>query len=104
MGIKKDELISRAVHTSIFVALGGGAILTKFNFKDSLKIGIGMMARAEVVIVTASKGITVGLIEPNIMPFILILIIATSFLTPIFLKLLYKNDPPVIENNELSRN
>ena len=86
------------------IGCGGGALLTKSNFKDSLKIGIGMMARAEVVIVTASKGITVGLIEPNIMPFILILIIATSFLTPIFLKLLYKNDPPVIENKELSRN
>lgn len=74
------------------IGAGGGALLTNFKFRDSLKIGIGMMARAEVVIVCTSKGVSVGLIDPSIMPFVLIMIILTSFLTPILLKLLYKNE------------
>ena len=48
-----------------------------------------MMGRAEVVLVCAQKGIDYNMIDPAIMPFVLILIIATSLLTPLFLKLLY---------------
>lgn len=83
------------------IGCGVGALITKSNFKDSLKIGVGMMARAEVVIVCASKGISVNLIDPTIMPFVLLLIILTSFITPILLKLLYKENK-VIEENTLA--
>lgn len=71
-----------------------GALITKFNFKESSVIGVGMMARAEVLIVTAKTGIDAGIIPSDqpIMPFILLLIIASSLLTPILLKLIYKND------------
>ncbi len=74
------------------IGAGIGARLCKFKIKDSLRVGIGMMARAEVVIVCAQKGIDSGLVSTNIMPFALLLIILTSFLTPLFLKLMYKND------------
>ncbi|MFA6796551.1 MAG: cation:proton antiporter [Bacilli bacterium] len=74
------------------IGAGLGAKLCKFKIKDSLRIGVGMMARAEVVIVCAQKGIDSGLVSTNIMPFALFLIILTSFLTPLFLKLLYKKD------------
>lgn len=74
------------------IGAGIGAKICKFKFKDSLRIGVGMMARAEVVIVCAQKGVDSGLVDANIMPFALLLIILTSFLTPLFLKLLYKND------------
>ncbi len=69
---------------------GAGGLISKFNFKDSLSIGIGMMARAEVVIVTAQEGVDAGLVEPAIIPFTLGLIIFSSFLTPILLRLLNK--------------
>ena len=71
-----------------------GGKITGFNAKDSFKIGIGMMARAEVLIVTAQKGIDAGLVSSFIMPFTVGLIVASSFLTPIILKALYKNEPP----------
>lgn len=74
------------------IGAGIGGLLTKFSFKDSLKIGIGMMARAEVIVVCTQKGIDSGLIDPEIMPFILLLIILSSFITPIVLKLLYKKE------------
>jgi Kef-type K+ transport system membrane component KefB len=75
------------------IGAGSGALMCKFKFKDSLRIGIGMMARAEVLIVCAQKGIESGLVIQGIMPFTLALIIVTSFVTPILLKLMYKNEP-----------
>ena len=84
-----------------YLGAGLGGLMTRFNFRDSSAIGVGMMARAEVVIVTAKTGIDVGII-PNdqpVMPFILILIIVSSLLTPILLKLIYKNEKVI--NNDL---
>jgi len=74
------------------VGAGLGGLITKFNFKDSAKLGIGMMARAEVLIVCAKKGIDENMVDPRIMFFILLLIILSSILTPILLKLLYKKE------------
>ncbi len=68
------------------------AKIAKFSWSDSLKAGIGMMARAEVALVCAQKGVENQLVDSAIMPFILILIVLTSFLTPILLKLIYKKD------------
>lgn len=75
------------------IGAGIGGLITKFSPKDSLRIGIGMMARAEVIIVTAQKGVQNGLISDQLMIYTLILILVSSFLTPIFLKLAYKGEP-----------
>ena len=60
--------------------------------KDSFRCGVGMMCRAEVCLICAQKGIDNGIISASIQPFILVLILLTSFVTPILLKLSYKND------------
>ena len=82
--------------------LGGslGGLLTKYGFKDSLRVGIGMMARAEVVLVCAQKGIDNAMVDPSIMPFILILIIVSSLLTPLLLKLSYKKQYVSVDDVE----
>jgi Kef-type K+ transport system membrane component KefB len=74
------------------IGAGSGALMCKFRFKDSFKVGVGMMARAEVLIVCAKTGIDSGLVDEKIMPFTIGLIIFTSFITPICLKLLYKDE------------
>ncbi len=71
---------------------GGAALLCRYSFKDSLKVGVGMMARAEVALVTAQKGVEYGIIDTSIMPFIVLLIIVTSFITPISLQSAYRSD------------
>lgn len=71
---------------------GCGGLICRFSMKDSLKIGVGMMARAEVLIVTAQTGVDAGLINDKIVPFTLLLILVSSFITPILLKLLYKDE------------
>ena len=80
------------------IGAGVGGILTRFKFRQSIIIGVGMMARAEVIIVTAQKGIDAGIISMEIMPFIILLIVISSLITPILLKLLYRNynDPEEI--------
>lgn len=78
------------------VGCGVGALMCKFNFKDSMAVGVGMMVRAEVVLVCAQKGVDYNMIDPAIMPFILILIIVSSLLAPLILKMFYRKDklPP----------
>lgn len=63
-----------------------------YGLRDSFRVGIGMMARAEVALVCAQKGVDTGIISSNIMPFIVILIIITSLMTPICLRLSYKKE------------
>jgi Kef-type K+ transport system membrane component KefB len=74
------------------IGAGSGALMCHFSLKDSLKVGIGMMARAEVLIVCAQTGVDSGLVDQKIIPFTLLLILISSFATPIFLKLLYKGE------------
>lgn len=71
---------------------GLGSLICKYSFKDSLRIGVGMMVRAEVVIVCTQKGIDNGLVDPAIMPFVLLLVVVSALVAPMLLKLLYKGD------------
>lgn len=73
-----------------FIGCGVGAKMCKFDMKDSIRCGVGMMCRAEVCLICAQKGIDAGIISSSIQPFILILILITSFITPIVLKNSYK--------------
>ena len=64
----------------------------KFNWNDSLKVGIGMMTRGEVALIVAQKGLGVGLMTDVYFTAVIFLIIVSSIATPIILKLLYSRD------------
>jgi len=84
------------------VGCGLVAKLTKHSFKDSLKVGVGMMTRGEVALIVAKKGLSEGMLEPEYFASVILLIIASSIMTPIILKLLYKGekeDEPVPVNS-----
>lgn len=66
--------------------------ICKFNWSDSLKIGVGMMTRGEVALIVAQKGLSVGLIEPVYFTSVILLIIVSSIATPIILKILFSKD------------
>ena len=74
--------------------IGCGLIskICKFSWSDSLKIGIGMMTRGEVALIVAQKGLSSGLVEPIYFTSVILLIIVSSVLTPISLKLLFARD------------
>ncbi len=80
-------LLSKIVGCSLI------AKLTHHSWRDSLKIGVGMMTRGEVALIVAQKGLSVGLLDAVYFTPVIILIITSSILTPILLKLLYKGEP-----------
>lgn len=68
---------------------GLGAKICRFSFHDSLRVGLGMMVRAEVVLICAEKGVASGLVEPAVFPFVILIILISSILTPLILKWSY---------------
>lgn len=73
--------------------IGCGAMSRALGFKgkDCLKIGVGMMTRGEVALIVAQKGLAVGLIDSVYFTAVILLIIISSVITPIILKLLYNS-------------
>ena len=71
------------------VGCGGCAKALGFDNKDSLRIGVGMMNRGEVALITAQKGLAIGLISSDFFTPVIILILVSSVITPILLKRLY---------------
>lgn len=79
------------------IGCGLMAKLMRFNLKDSLKVGVGMMTRGEVALIVARKGLSENMIDPKYFASVILLIIISSILTPIILKVLYageKQDEP----------
>lgn len=72
--------------------IGCGLIskICKNSTTDSLIIGVGMMTRGEVALIVAQKGLSVGLLDPIYFTPVIILIVVSSILTPIILKVLFK--------------
>lgn len=74
------------------IGCGTVAKLAKYNFRDSLKVGVGMMTRGEVALIVASKGLAIGLVDQKYFAAVILLIICSSIATPIILKLLFRGD------------
>ena len=70
-----------------------GAKLCKISNHQSLVIGIGMVARSEVALMVAQKGINAGMIDPAILPAIILSVICSALLTPVLLKLAIHKGP-----------
>ena len=85
-------LVAVALVTKI-IGCGGMAKICRFNVPDSLKIGVGMMNRGEVALIVAQKGLDAGLMDSKFFTAVIILIIVSSILTPILLKVLYSKWP-----------
>jgi len=77
------------------IGCGLMAKLCGFNKEDSLKIGVGMMNRGEVALIVAQKGLSVGLLSSVFFTSVILLIIISSVVTPVILKILYARDSKV---------
>jgi len=86
---------SALLAVAVITKLGGcglGAKMCGFSNKDALRVGTGMVARGEVALIVADRGVSAGLMSADLLTPIIILVIATSLLTPILLKLQYKGE------------
>ena len=83
---------------SKFLGAGAGAKLCKYSWSDSAKVGISMMVRGEVCLIIANEGVASGIMSQEYYPAIVLLIVISSILTPLLLKILYRVYPMVKED------
>ena len=77
------------------IGCGLAAKICRFNWGDSLKVGVGMMTRGEVALIVAQKGLAVGVVDPVYFTAVILLIVVSSVATPLVLKALFAKQPPV---------
>lgn len=77
-----------AVLTKV-VGCGIGARLTGMSLADSLRLGVGMTSRGEVGLIVAAIGIEVGVLGDELFATTVVMVLATTLLTPMVLRALY---------------
>ena len=79
--------------------IGCGLVSKFFGYKwsDCLKIGVGMMTRGEVALIITNKGLGLGIIDSSYFTAVILLIIVSSIVTPVLLKLLFNKFPELPE-------
>lgn len=90
-----------AVLTKV-IGCGLGAKICKYTNKESLQIGVGMISRGEVALIVANKGEAVGLMSDKFFAPIVIMVVLTTIITPVLLKVVFKdkNDADKAEEKE----
>ena len=76
------------------IGCGLAAKICRFNWADSLKVGVGMMTRGEVALIVAQKGLDIGVVDPVYFTAVILLIVVSSVATPLVLKVLFTKAPP----------
>lgn len=83
-------LVLVAIITKV-IGCGIAAKLCKFSSLESLQIGTGMISRGEVALIVANKGAALGLMSSVFFGPIIIMIIITTIVTPLLLKIVFSD-------------
>lgn len=84
-------IIVIAVVTKYF-GCGLPAWLFLKNKRQGMRVGIGMISRGEVGLIVAGVGISSGVLTSDVYSTIVIMVVATTIITPIWLKIDYRRD------------
>jgi len=79
-----------AILTKI-IGCGLGAKICGFSNKESVQVGTGMISRGEVALIVANKGAAVGLMSTAYFAPIAIMVVITTIVTPILLKVVFRS-------------
>jgi Kef-type K+ transport system membrane component KefB len=71
------------------IGSGLGVKVLGFNFKESLRVGTGMISRGEVALITAGIGKSAGVISDEVFSVMVIMTLATTLVTPILLRFVF---------------
>jgi Kef-type K+ transport system membrane component KefB len=98
-GVNLDVLFLAGIIIVIAVVtkLIGCALPSLLFLKDrprSMRVGIGMVSRGEVGLIVAGVGVSSGALTNNIYTAVIIMVAATTIITPIWLKIAYKKESP----------
>ncbi|WP_294404928.1 cation:proton antiporter [uncultured Clostridium sp.] len=84
-------LITLTAIVSKIIGCGLGAKVCRYTNKESVQIGIGMISRGEVALIVASKGLALGLMDDYFVGPIIIMVLITTIITPVLLKIVFKD-------------
>ena len=87
------------VAIAIITKLAGCSIPSLIFLKDkakAMKVGVGMISRGEVGLIIAGVGISSGVLTSDIYTSIIIMVAATTIITPIWLKIMYKKEEQTV--------
>lgn len=98
-GVNIDVLFLAGIIIAIAVGtkLVGCALPSLLFLKDkarSMRVGIGMVSRGEVGLIVAGVGVSSGALTNDIYTAVIIMVAATTIITPIWLKIAYKKESP----------
>jgi Kef-type K+ transport system membrane component KefB len=98
-GVNIDVLFLAGIIIAIAVVtkLIGCALPSLLFLKDkarSMRVGIGMVSRGEVGLIVAGVGVSSGALTNDIYTAVIIMVAATTIITPIWLKIAYKKESP----------
>jgi Kef-type K+ transport system membrane component KefB len=88
-GLPFALLIVGIAIVSKILGCGIGARLGGFSNSEALRLGVGMTSRGEVGLIVASVGLGAGLIGEDVFASVVLMVIATTLLTPVMLRALY---------------
>ena len=86
-------IIAIAVVTKL-IGCGLPSLLFLKDRQRSMRVGIGMVSRGEVGLIVAGVGVSSGALTNNIYTAVIIMVAATTIITPIWLKIAYKKESP----------
>jgi len=84
-------IIALAIVTKLF-GCGLPAMLFLKSKRGGYRVGVGMISRGEVGLIVAGVGISTGVLTSNVYSTIVIMVAATTIITPIWLKMEYRKD------------
>src|ERR671923_2409111 len=104
-GVNVDVLFLAGIIIAIAVVskLIGCGLPSLLFLKDkarSMRVGVGMVSRGEVGLIVAGVGISSGALTNNIYTAVIIMVAATTIITPVWLKFAYKSQ---LQEPSLSR-
>lgn len=73
-----------------------GAKLCGYQNYQCMRIGTGMVSRGEVALIVVSKGAAIGLVGSNFIGPIVVVVVVTTIITPVLLKIVFKGGPASI--------
>ena len=78
-----------AIITKVLGCMVGGKF-AGFNWGESYRVGVGMISRGEVGLIVASVGLASGIINTDVFSIMVLMVLVTTLVTPIWLKSAFK--------------
>jgi len=90
-------LIVAAAVAGKIIGCAGGAWATGFTPAEALRVGVGMVSRGEVGLIIAGIGLGTGLLTDRGFAVMVIMVLATTLLTPMLLRAAFPTPRPLTE-------